>query len=261
MRAGMEEIKIIDTNADNIHLYGMCGYKNIKHEGYQRKIAWLKKRYAEGLKYKILYSSDDGAVGGIEYIPGDYSWRPLEAEKYMFIHCIFIIPKKFKEKGYGLKLLDEVWKDAHKQRMDGVAAVAREGSWMVGKALLLKGGYNIVDTAPPDFALLARKFNKRSPSPKFTTEWKERLAKYESGLFIFSSDQCPYIVKAVQEIGQTAEKMYKIIPNIIEMKSYEKAQHSPSPFGTFCIVYNGELIADHPISNRRFMNIMNKILP
>jgi hypothetical protein len=256
----MEEIKIIDTNAANVHLYGMCGFKNIKQEGYQRKIEWLKKRYAEGLKYKILYSNEDGAVGGIEYIPGEYSWRPLEAEKYMFVHCIFIVPKKYKEKGFGVMLLDEVWKDARKQEMYGVAAVAREGTWMVGKELLLKGGFKIVDTAPPDFTLLARKFDKSSPSPRFTMEWKDRLADYKSGLFIFNSDQCPHTAKAVQEISLTAEEMYGIKPNLIEMVSYEEAQNSPSPFGTFCIVYNGELIADHPISNRRFMNIMNKTL-
>ena len=28
----MDKIKIIDTNVNNIHQYGMCGYKNLKQE-------------------------------------------------------------------------------------------------------------------------------------------------------------------------------------------------------------------------------------
>ncbi|NOR47352.1 MAG: GNAT family N-acetyltransferase, partial [Methanosarcinaceae archaeon] len=35
-------------------------------------------------------------------------------------------------------------------------------------------------------------------------------------------------------------------------------QHSPCAFGIFCIIYNGEIISHHPISNTRFENIMKK---
>ena len=58
----MERIEIIDTTADNICNYGFCGYKDIKQEGYRRKINWLKKRFAEGMKFKILHSTERGAV-------------------------------------------------------------------------------------------------------------------------------------------------------------------------------------------------------
>ena len=34
----MGKIEIIDTNADNILEYGVCGYKNIKREGYPEKV-------------------------------------------------------------------------------------------------------------------------------------------------------------------------------------------------------------------------------
>ena len=42
----MEGIEIVDTNADNIHEYGVCGYKNIKRAGYPEKIEWLKDRFS-----------------------------------------------------------------------------------------------------------------------------------------------------------------------------------------------------------------------
>ncbi|MEZ5335661.1 MAG: YoaP domain-containing protein [Methanolobus sp.] len=44
----------------------------------------------------------------------------------------------------------------------------------------------------------------------------------------------------------------------MDLEDYAAAQNSPCSFGTFCIIYNGEIISHHPISNTRFMNIMNK---
>ncbi len=38
----MSEIKIIDTNNDNILKYGICGYKNIKRAGFPEKTRWMK---------------------------------------------------------------------------------------------------------------------------------------------------------------------------------------------------------------------------
>lgn len=70
-------VEIIDTNLDNILEYGICSYKNIKHEGLRRKIEWRKDRFSEGMKIKTLYTDKDGTQGMIEYIPGEYSWRPV----------------------------------------------------------------------------------------------------------------------------------------------------------------------------------------
>jgi len=79
----MEKISIIDTNADNMLKYGICGRKNIKRAGYPEKVDWLKDRFKEGLKIKTLYSEKNGTQGMIEYIPGEYCWRPKD--KHMFI--------------------------------------------------------------------------------------------------------------------------------------------------------------------------------
>jgi GNAT superfamily N-acetyltransferase len=254
-------VKIIDTNADNILEYGVCGYKDIKRAGYPEKIEWLKDRYQEGLKIKTLYSDEDGTQGMLEYIPGECCWRPVEASRYMFIHCIFVgFKRAYKGKGYASLLLDECLKDAKKENMHGVAVVTRKGAFMVGKEFFVKNGFEVVDTAPPDFELLVKKFNTDAPTPKFKGDWEERLNQYGKGLTIIRADQCPYTVKNVKEICETAEKIYGITPKIINLKNYEEAQNSPCAFGTFCIIYNGKVIAYHPISNKRFSNIMKKEL-
>jgi GNAT superfamily N-acetyltransferase len=257
----MEKIEIVDTNSDNILEYGVCGYKNIKKEGFPEKIEWLKDRFPEGMKIKTLYSYEDGNQGMIEYIPGEYCWRPVEANGYMFIHCIFVgFKRAYKGKGYGSLLMDECLKDAEKENIHGVAVVTRKGSFMAGKELFVKNDFEVVDKAPPDFELLVKKCQQKAPSPKFKGDWGKRLSQYSKGLTIIRADQCPYTVKNVREISETAEKVYNIKPNIIELKNCQESQNSPCPFGTFCIVYNGKVVAETPISNTRFKNIMNKIL-
>jgi len=257
----MAGIEIIDTNSDNILKYGICGYKNIKTAGYPEKVEWLKERFQEGLKIKTLCSDRDGTQGMIEYIPGEYCWRPVAASGYMFIHCIFSgFKRAYKGKGYGTLLLNECLKDAEKESMLGVAVVTRQGSFMVGKEFFVKHDFRIVDTAPPDFQLLVKKLDKTAPTPKFNGNWEERLTRYGKGLTIIRADQCPYSVKNVKEICETAQRTFGIRPTVVHLKNYEEAQNSPCPFGTFCIVYDGNVIADHPISNTRFSNIMKKIL-
>ncbi len=167
-------VEIIDTKTDNILEYGVCGYKDIKKAGYPEKIEWLRERFPEGMRIKTLYSDKDGTQGMIEYIPGEYCWRPVEASGYMFIHCIFSGFKNiYKGKGYGSLLLDECLEDARKENMHGVAVVTRKGPFMAGKELFLKNGFEVVENAPPDFELLVKKFNERAPAPKFKGEWEQ----------------------------------------------------------------------------------------
>ena len=258
----MKGIEIIDTTSENILKYGVCGYKNIKKAGFPEKIEWLKDRFSEGMKIKTLYSSKDGTQGMIEYIPGEYCWRPVEAGGYMFIHCVFVGFKNvYKGKGYASLLVDKCLQDAKKGNMHGVAVVTRKGAFMAGKELFLKNAFEVVDKAPPDFELVVKKYNKNAPAPKFKGDWEKRLNQYGKGLTIIRADQCPYTVKNVKEICDTAEKTYGIKPDVIDLKNCEEAQNSPCAFGTFCIIYNGKIIAEHPISNKRFINIMNKIKP
>ncbi len=256
----MECIRIIDTNAANIHHHSLCGYKNSKNEGYRKKVEWLKERYTEGLRYKILYSDKDGDIGAIEYIPGEYAWRPVEATGYFLIHCIFILPREYKGKGYGSLLVEECLKDATMSGRDGVAVVTRKGTWMAGRDLFIKKGFEVADTMEPDFELLVKKLSPSAPTPAFVKNDGRSKADYPKGLYMFPSSQCPYSDKAEKEIAETAKSDYAIDINIVKIGSCRDAAQSPCAFGTFCMVYNGEVIADHPVSKTRFKNIMNKLI-
>jgi N-acetylglutamate synthase-like GNAT family acetyltransferase len=256
----MSEAEIQNMNADNIFEFGFCGTKNIQHEGYRRKAEWFRKRHAEGMKYKVLYSEEKGTVGMIEYTPGEFCWRAVDADGYMMIHCLCIFHRPYRNKGYASRMIGVCIKDAEMAHMNGVAVVTRQGAWMVGKEIFLNNGFKEVDKSPPDFSLLVKKFKGDVPTPRFKPDLDKMLKKYDKGLTILWSDQCPYIIKSIKEIKKTFKERYGINARIIEMKNPEQAQNAPSPYAIFCLIYDGKLLAFHPISNKRFMNIMDKIL-
>jgi len=255
----MTDIQILDLTPENIADYGVCGYKDVKkHLELRRKIDWFKKYYSKGLRIKALISKKGGYQGMLEYLPGKYAHRPVDAEGYMFIHCIFIgFKKEYKGKGYASSLIDECISEARKTNMYGVAVVTRKGPFMAKKDIFVKNGFELVDTAEPDFELLVLKFDHEAPNPKFKNV-KKHLKKYEKGLFIIRSVQCPYTEKNVNAILASTTDKYNLKANLIDLKNASDVQNSPCAFGAFCIIYDGEILSYHPISNTRFENIMKK---
>lgn len=259
MGAERNKIRLVDVDADTIGAHGICGYKDPKNPGFQKKREWLGQRFKEGMRVKMLVSETGGDIGSIEYLPGEYAWRGIHASGYMVIHCLFILKKAYKGKGYGSMMVEACEKDARRQKMNGVAVVASRSTWMAKKGVFLKRGYELIEEAPPHYELLAKRFKKSAPLPAFAGGWKEKLAGYAKGLTILHSAQCPYVAKAMNEIPPVAREL-GIKPNIIELPDCLSAQASPNPYGVFSIIWKGKLVADHPISKTRFRNIMTKVL-
>jgi hypothetical protein len=69
----------------------------------------------------------------------------------------------------------------------------------------------------------------------------------KKNLTIIRSAQCPYSVKNVYAILGTAKKL-NIKANLIDLKDCDSAQQTPCAFGTFCIIFNKEVISHHPIT-------------
>jgi L-amino acid N-acyltransferase YncA len=231
--------KIIDVNLTNVDELGFfCRMSKMKTDGNQKKLAWLKNRFNEGLKIKMLELPDRGFV---EYIPGEYAWRGVDAKGYMFIHCLWVVGKS-KGKNYGELLLNECIEDAKRQKMKGVAVLVSDDNWMANKKLFLKNGFETVGEAEPSFQLLVKKF-KKVANPTFVNNWDQNLRKYKNGITVFVTDQCPYLEDAVLTIKNFTEEN-KIPLKIVKLNSAEDVRKlSPSPHGTFNIVYKGELLS------------------
>ena len=251
------KMKIISVNSENISEYQPVCFLNPKNEGYLKKLEWLKERFCKGLIIKLLYLENEKKCNGfIEYIPGEYAWRAVDAKGYMFIHCIWISPNKHKEKGHGSLLVKECIKDAKKEGKYGVAVVTSEGPFMAGKALFLKNGFTSIAKAKPSYELMIKTI-KNGLLPKFR-DWEKQLSQY-NGLNIIYANQCPWVARSIKELSEIAKKKGLKL-KIVELENARQAQDAPSIYTAFNLIYNGKLLVDHYISSRRFLNIIEKEL-
>jgi hypothetical protein len=178
----------------------------------------------------------------------------------MFIHCIWTFYRKYQHKGNAVRLVQACLDDARKEKMHGVAVVARKRPWLASSALFLKCGFEVVGTAPPDYELLVLKFRKNAPTARFLPVPESRLESYGPGLTVIRADQCPHAVRFAREIGEVAEREFRLKPKHVLLKSRKDARNAPTPYAVFSVIMDGKLLSDHQISKTRFRNLMKKQL-
>ena len=247
------ETNIVEVTVDNIsqHPQAIC-FINPKHELYPKKIEWLKEQFERGLRIKLLYlEGEKRPIGFIEYVPGEYCWRSVDAKGYMFIHCLWTNGKKYQHRGFGTLLVEEVEKDA--KDMLGVAVVASDKSFMANKEIFMKNSYSIVSESGKE-QLIAKRF-KKGPLPSINN-WESELKQYE-GLTIVYSKQCPWVARFIEEVRPILEEK-QLNPRIVELKNATEAQRAPSLYSVFNLIHDGKLLADRYISTTRFLNIVKK---
>jgi len=247
------ETNIVTVTEDVLDKYPqvIC-FTNEKHPYHHIKLDWIRKQYKYGLKIKLLFIKEEKKpVGFIEYIPGEYCWRSVNAKGYMFIHCLWTNGKKYQHKGLGSILIDEVEKDA--KDMLGVALITSDKAFMVNKKILLKKGYKIVSTAGKE-QLMVKQF-KKAELPKMNN-WEEQLKKINDLTFIFSV-QCPWVARFMEDVKPVLEEM-NLKPKIIRITDHKQAQNAPTIYSVFNLIYKGRILADRNISITRFRNIMKK---
>jgi GNAT superfamily N-acetyltransferase len=245
--------EIIDVRPSNVLETGFfCYMSKKKSEGFRRKLAWVRARFDEGMRIKMLKLPERGFI---EYIPGKYAWRAVNAAQgYMFIHCLWVVGRS-KGKGFGTVLLDECLSDAKKAGSDGVAMVTSETTWLAGKDLLLKSGFNAVAEAPPSFTLMVKSF-RVARLPSFPNNWEERASRFGQGLTVLRSDQCPYLDDATNTLLEAAREK-GITSRVIELKTADEARSlSPSPYGVFNVVLDGRLLGYRYMLKEEFFRIL-----
>ena len=253
-------VRIVDVNEKNIDEQELfCKKTKKKFPGYQNKVTWLKERFKEGLKYKVLYVKEgnkETSRGMIEYIPGEYNWRGIQANGWMVIHCIWVVGKA-KGKGSGEKLLQVAIEDAKEQGMHGIVVMSAEkGGWLPKKKLLLKNGFEQVDEIEPYFKLYAKVFNKDVPKPKFYPIDENKQKEYSEGVTIVYNDQCPYITDLVEETKDN-DKEGRL--KAIKINDCKEAQDNGLyPYGTYCIICDGNISLYKHTTKKEIISILNR---
>ena len=238
-----DSVHIVTVDGSNVHESGFFCYKSKpKSEGYRKKLDWLEQRFAEGMRIKILYENER-SVGFVEAIPGEHTWRAVHAPGYLVIHCLWVVGRG-KVKGYGSRLLAECVADARQMKKLGVVMVSSRGNWLAHERIFIKNGFEVVGTAPPAFSLLVKRVQP-GPDPAFPEDWDERARAYGPGATVVYADQCPYMPDAVRHAVE-AFAARGIDARAVKLESSAEVRaRSPSAYGVFGIVYNGQLLTYH----------------
>jgi ribosomal protein S18 acetylase RimI-like enzyme len=251
---GVSDLKILDVNGSNVEDRGFFCYMSKRNSvGFQRKLEWLEARFPEGMRIKLLDLPDRGFI---EYLPGEHAWRAVDAEGYMFIHCLWVVGKS-KRKGFASALLDECVKDARAANMKGVAMVTSEKNWLLKRSFLEKHGFERVAESAPSFSLMVKRFGK-GKLPVLLDNSAALRRKFSRGLTVFRTDQCPYIEDATQT-ALDAAKRAGLDSQVVELSSADEVRRlSPTPFGVFAIVLNGRLLSYHYMLEKDLTPLLKK---
>lgn len=254
--AGSIDISLIEVNSDNVSEYGVCCVVNRKSPGFKAKLSWFTDILNRGVTIVVAVDSDGKQLGFIEFTDSELAWRPVRAENHLFIHCIYVFSKGSRNNDIGSRLIQHCEELAAARGKEGICTMTSSGVWMASKLLFEKNGYDIIDKVDR-FELMHKKLKGDAQTPEFNN-WNAELAKYQ-GWNIVYSDQCPWKSKSVSDISQYAQDL-GIDLIITKLVTPLEAQRAPSAYGTYALIKDGKLLADHYISKTRFQNILKKEL-
>lgn len=252
----MQTTAIIEVTPENVWKETLFCVKDLTNPGFKNKEKWFRKQYREGLRLKILKGDAGKPIGFIEYVPVSQAWRPVQAENYMFVHCMYVYSKKDREKGYGSLLINACEREARKEKMAGVCVMTSRGAWIANDLIFKKNGFMEVDQRGR-FQLLAKTWDNKVPAPKLL-DWTLQQKRYQ-GWHLLYADQCPWHEKSVEALATVAHD-HGIDLKITKLTTPEAAKNAPSGYGVFSLLHDGKLIEDHYLSATRFKNILKKEL-
>ncbi len=262
----MAIISLVQVGPDTLEECGIGCIANQRHEGYAPKVKWLQKRFDEGLRYLLFRDERGKALAFLEYVPGEFAWRPVRADGWLFIHCLWVYRAGQKIGGLGSRLIQRVVKEAESQGALGVATLVSDGPWMAGGRIYQRNGFEVVEQQDR-FELWARSTgakasaSRRKGTGALSSSLKIGVAeipsKWKRGLRLIYAPQCPMLPKSVNDLREMAAE-HGLKLQVSELKSADAAQRAPSLYGVYALLWNGRLLADHYVSKGRFKNLLRK---
>lgn len=250
----MDIYTIIDVTSDNIMQERLFCAKTISSPGFRSKHEWFCRNIDKGLNISILKDADNRQLAFIEFLPAEHAWRPIEADNYYFIQCLFTYSNTDKHKGLGSRLIEYAEKKARLAGARGLCTMTSSGAWVADSQLFLRNGFYSVDSRGR-FELLVKPFETKYPEPRLL-DWELKQKEY-SGWHLIYADQCPWHEKSAEAIARVCQEA-GITLNITKLHSSQEAKNAPSGFGVFSLLKDGRLLEDHYLSETRFRNILKK---
>lgn len=184
-------------------------------------------------------------------MPAEIALRPIVAPRYWFIQCLWV-SGKFKGHGLSTRLLNQCIEDA--QGSNGIAVVTSAKPFLNDKKYFIHHGFELIDTAPPYFELLVKKFTD-APDPTFTDLAKKNALDFHDGVFIEFSDQCPftdYYVKLLEKVAGEEGILFEAQ----KLSTPQEIQQANSAYGTFSLYYKGSFKTHVIPTEKQFLSMV-----
>jgi len=153
-------------------------------------------------------------------------------------------------------LLDKCIEDAKEKGKKGLVILSskKKMGFLSDPKYMKYKGFEAVDTASPYFELMYLPFDKSSDKPCFkkSVHTHENIPK---GFALYYTNQCPFTAKYVPIIESMAKERGADF-QVIHIDTKEKAQNAPSPFTTYSLFYDGELVTHEILSEKKFEKIL-----
>ena len=88
MEMRKDHLSLVTVGPENLAKCGIGCLSNPENQGYQCKVDWLRQTFDEGLRLLMFRDGEGKALGFLEYVPGEFAWRPVHAAILQFI-CLF----------------------------------------------------------------------------------------------------------------------------------------------------------------------------
>jgi GNAT superfamily N-acetyltransferase len=237
--AAMKFLSVTRENLDTEHICCALGDDKVNAERARQKKGWMKPLFDEGLVFKRL---DARGKFFAETMPIENCWKPVAGHNFLMIHCLWV-SGRYKGQGVGAALLEECRKEAQAAGMDGLAVISstKVKPFLTDRRFFARHGFSVVDTAPPWFELMTLTWNDSASLPRFTEAARSGTCPDSSGWALYYTRQCPYMEEYV---GLLAEHLHtKGEPcTVRRLDSAEDVRRLGSPFGTFGLYFNGQLV-------------------
>lgn len=244
----------INLTVDNVGEEHICCIIRTKkaHPGIEAKKKWLSERLKEGHVFRKL---NEKATVFIEYAPLEKAWVPVIGDNYYYIYCLWVLGE-FKRKGYGKELLEYALQDAKNNGKSGVCMLGskKQKAWLSDQSFAKKYGFEVVDTTPNGYELLAISLD--GTKPQFAPNAKKEEIE-DKKLTIYYDMQCPYVFQTAQTIKEYC-KTHAIPSSFIQIDTLEKAKNLPCAFNNWAIFYQGKFQTVNLLSISSLKKLLEK---
>ena len=247
----MDYIRVTRENIEKEHI--CCAISNNNDVQVSSKKMWMDLCFEDGL---VFLKSVERGKCFIEYVPAENAWIPIEADKYMYIDCLWV-SGSFKGHGYSNDLLEECVRDSREKGMKGLCILssAKKKPFLADPKYLAHKGFSVCDESDNGIQLWHMPFETDAEKPKFK-ECAKHPRTDGKGYVLYYTSQCPFNAKYVPVLEKTAEEQG--IPfRAVHLKSKEEARNAPSPITNYAMFYDGEYLTNEQMNENKFLKLVS----